>query len=97
MGILKDINDKVASHERDNDRGLDEHRICTYGRGLRKGYRVGNRASLEDQVANAANVEMNISSRESYAEIHPAADNPEQLVTYYDFLYQTNCEGSRGR
>jgi len=43
---------------------------------------IGDRASLEDQIANAANVEMNLRSKESYKEVHPNASSIHQLVRY---------------
>jgi CxxC motif-containing protein (DUF1111 family) len=43
---------------------------------------IGDRASLEDQVANAAHVEMNISSSDSYNEVHPVPENEEAVVRY---------------
>ncbi|MGB5832939.1 MAG: di-heme oxidoredictase family protein [Thiohalocapsa sp.] len=43
---------------------------------------IGDRASLEDQVANAAHVEMNITSVESYNKIHPNPSDNAQLVRY---------------
>ena len=43
---------------------------------------IGDRVSLEDQIANAAHVEMNLSSKESYRLIHPGETNPKQLVRY---------------
>ena len=47
---------------------------------------IGDRASLEDQIANAAHVEMNLSSVESYKSIHPGATSPDQLVRYNNTL-----------
>jgi len=46
---------------------------------------MGDRASLEDQIANAASVEMNITSKEGYAQLHPGA-NDKELVRYNDTL-----------
>ncbi|MDX1408333.1 MAG: di-heme oxidoredictase family protein, partial [Saprospiraceae bacterium] len=43
---------------------------------------IGDRASLEDQIANAAHVEMNISSSESYNQVHPHLDDELELVRY---------------
>ncbi|MCG6861286.1 MAG: hypothetical protein LJE70_08425 [Chromatiaceae bacterium] len=43
---------------------------------------IGDRASLEDQVANAADVEMSISSSRSYDKIHPSPTTEAQLVRY---------------
>jgi hypothetical protein len=43
---------------------------------------IGDRASLEDQIANAAHVEMNVSSSEGYGLLHPFADDEAQLVRY---------------
>jgi len=42
---------------------------------------IGDRASLEDQIANAANVEMSTTSKEGYGQLHPGA-NGKQLVRY---------------
>jgi len=47
---------------------------------------IGDRASLEDQIANAAHVEMNLSSKQSYERIHPGATNHDQLVRYNQTL-----------
>jgi hypothetical protein len=47
---------------------------------------IGDRASLEDQVANAAHVEQNISSKASYEAIHPFAERTSQLVRYAEPL-----------
>jgi hypothetical protein len=47
---------------------------------------IGDRASLEDQVANAAHVEQNISSKASYEAIHPFADRVSELVRYAEPL-----------
>jgi hypothetical protein len=47
---------------------------------------IGDRASLEDQIANAASVEMNVTSRESYSRVHPRASDPDQLVRYNQTL-----------
>jgi len=43
---------------------------------------IGDRASLEDQVANAAHVEQNISTKASYQAIHPSAKSVSELVRY---------------
>lgn len=43
---------------------------------------IGDRASLEDQVANAAHVEQNISTKTSYNAIHPGAASVSELVRY---------------
>jgi len=43
---------------------------------------IGDRASLEDQIANAAHVEMNISSKEGSQSIHPDLKSPIQEVRY---------------
>ncbi|MCG6861127.1 MAG: hypothetical protein LJE70_07625 [Chromatiaceae bacterium] len=43
---------------------------------------IGDRASLEDQIANAAHVEMNISSKEGYQDLHPLPDSEDELVRY---------------
>ncbi|GEM_PF-1253080 len=44
---------------------------------------IGDRASLEDQIANAANVEMNMTSTESYNELHSSPPaNSKHLVRY---------------
>lgn len=44
---------------------------------------IGDRASLEDQIANAANVEMNMTSTDSYHELHSSPpDKPKHLVRY---------------
>ena len=43
---------------------------------------IGDRASLEDQVANAAFAEENISSKEGYQQINPNAQRTSQLVRY---------------
>lgn len=45
---------------------------------------VGDRASLEDQIANAANVEMNMTSTESYTMLYGRnpPDNSAQLLRY---------------
>jgi hypothetical protein len=47
---------------------------------------IGDRASLEDQIANAATVEMNVTSKEGYGEVHPNATDEKQLVRYRDTL-----------
>jgi hypothetical protein len=47
---------------------------------------IGDRASLEDQVANAAHVEMNITSTEGVAAIHPLSDDGRQWVRYENRL-----------
>ncbi len=47
---------------------------------------IGDRASLEDQVANAAIVEMGVSSIASYMELHPAANDEDVLVRYSQSL-----------
>ncbi len=43
---------------------------------------IGDRASLEDQVANAAFSEENISTKEGFQQINPNADQGGQLVRY---------------
>lgn len=43
---------------------------------------IGDRASLEDQIANAAIVEMNITSKEGYTDIKTEAANYKQWVRY---------------
>ena len=47
---------------------------------------IGDRASLEDQIANAASVEMNVTSSESYTKVHAKASDPDQLVRYNQTL-----------
>jgi len=47
---------------------------------------IGDRASLEDQIANAAIVEMNITSEQSYDAVHPDASAQSQLVRYNQTL-----------
>ena len=61
---------------------------------------VGDRASLEDQIANAATVEMNITSKESYKSINPNPNNARELVRYKDRLCgpaDKNCTGEKGK
>jgi len=43
---------------------------------------IGDRASLEDQIANAANVEMNITSKEGYNEVNAGQTDYKKLVRY---------------
>ena len=43
---------------------------------------IGDRASLEDQIANAAHVEMNISSKQGFTKINSVHQGPHQLVRY---------------
>lgn len=43
---------------------------------------IGDRVSLEDQVANAAHVEQNITSKEGFERLHPNATGSVQLVRY---------------
>ncbi|MGV6827491.1 MAG: hypothetical protein ACWA5Q_11000 [bacterium] len=43
---------------------------------------IGDRASLEDQVANAANVEMNLTSIEGYRKLHRGDVGHDHLVRY---------------
>jgi CxxC motif-containing protein (DUF1111 family) len=43
---------------------------------------IGDRASLEDQVANAAVVEMNITSKAGQQALHPNETNPDKVVRY---------------
>ncbi|CAA0110666.1 Uncharacterised protein [Halioglobus japonicus] len=43
---------------------------------------IGDRASLEDQVANAAVVEMNITSKAGEKALHPNETNPKNRVRY---------------
>ncbi|PZN80518.1 MAG: hypothetical protein DM484_09845 [Candidatus Methylumidiphilus alinenensis] len=47
---------------------------------------IGDRASLEDQIANAAHVEMNITSKDGFKQIHPNPQAPTQLVRYSQTL-----------
>ena len=47
---------------------------------------IGDRVSLEDQIANAASVEMNITSKESYESINPNPTSVGELVRYKDRL-----------
>ncbi|MCF6225479.1 MAG: hypothetical protein L3J22_04135 [Xanthomonadales bacterium] len=74
--------------------GESNYRSCSsgnYGEGetdcylARWGW-IGNRASLEDQVANAAIVEMGISSISGYLSLHPDASDEDQLVRYSQSL-----------
>ncbi len=60
----------------------DNKRDCYIGRW---GW-IGDRASLEDQIANAANVEMNLTSNEGYSEVHPNPSDHNQLVRYNQTL-----------
>jgi CxxC motif-containing protein (DUF1111 family) len=56
---------------------------------------IGDRASLEDQVANAASVEMNVTSKESYEQLHPGGSS-RQLVRYEETVCgpaDKNCIG----
>ncbi len=60
---------------------------------------IGDRASLEDQIANAASVEMNITSKESYKSINPNPQNARELVRYEDRLCgpaDKICTGVKG-
>jgi CxxC motif-containing protein (DUF1111 family) len=60
---------------------------------------IGDRASLEDQIANAASVEMNITSKESYKTINPNPKNASELVRYKDRLCgpaDKICTGDKG-
>ncbi len=43
---------------------------------------IGDRASLEDQVANAAHVEMNITSSDGFEKVHPNVRDDDSLVRY---------------
>ncbi len=43
---------------------------------------IGDRASLEDQIANAAIVEMGVSSIAGFQDLHPAARDEDELVRY---------------
>jgi len=47
---------------------------------------IGDRASLEDQIANAAHVEMNISTKDGFNRIHPNQKAPLQQVRYNQTL-----------
>lgn len=68
--------------------GKDNYRKCPDGKShdscyiSRWGW-IGDRASLEDQIANAANVEMSMTSTESYNDLHGARpENPKHLLRY---------------
>ena len=72
------------------EKGKLEYRSChsgEYGDGqddcyiARWGW-VGDRASLEDQIANAAIVEMGVSSKSSYQQLHAHATDEDELVRY---------------
>jgi len=72
----------------------DESNYCYIGRW---GW-IGDRASLEDQIANAAHVEMNITSVKSYNEVHPNPPDNAQLVRYNKTLCgpaNEHCGNSR--
>jgi hypothetical protein len=88
----------LAPGTRSGGDGVFNYRACTkgtFGAGLTDCYIgrwgwIGDRASLEDQIANAAHVEMNITSSKSYEslkKIHPvSASNNAQLVRYHETL-----------
>ncbi|MDX1411625.1 MAG: di-heme oxidoredictase family protein, partial [Nitrospirales bacterium] len=60
---------------------------------------IGDRTSLEDQIANAASVEMNITSKESYESINPNPKSARELVRYKDRLCgpaDKICTGDKG-
>ncbi|MFO1417863.1 MAG: di-heme oxidoredictase family protein [Methylotetracoccus sp.] len=56
---------------------------------------IGDRASLEDQIANAASVEMNVSSVEGYDLIHPTPVDDAALVRYKDVVCGAADAGCR--
>ena len=82
----------LAPGTRSGTGGKYNYRNCTSGKYRKDGDAndcyigrwgwIGDRASLEDQIANAAHVEMNISSSESYNQVHPHVDDEEELVRY---------------
>lgn len=47
---------------------------------------IGDRASLEDQIANAAHVEMNITTKEGFNFVHSGQKSPAQQVRYNNTL-----------
>ncbi len=84
----------LAAGTRVGSGGATNYRSCASGRFGRTsndcyisrwGW-MGDRASLEDQVANAASVEMNITSKEGYGDVHPNPTRQDQLVRYNQTL-----------
>lgn len=58
---------------------------------------IGDRASLEDQIANAAHVEMNITTIAGYNQFHPNLNSPIPQVRYKKTLCgpaDVNCQQS---
>ena len=89
-GGLKQFYRSCASGKKGN--GSDDCYISRFGW-------IGDRASMEDQIANAAVVEMNITSKGGYSFINPNPTNARELVRYKDRLCgpaDRNCTGDKG-
>ena len=60
---------------------------------------IGDRASLDDQIANAALTEMNITSKQGYRWLNPNPQSARDLIRYKDRLCgpaNKNCTGENG-
>lgn len=84
----------LAPGTRAGENGQDNYRSCRtqrLGDGSQDCYLsrwgwIGDRASLEDQVANAAHVEMNITTTQGFDRVHPDAQRASERVRYRDTL-----------
>lgn len=84
----------LAPGTRTGSNGQTHYRSCTSGKVgdqsddcyiSRWGW-IGDRASLEDQIANAAHVEMNVTSKEGYDKFHKNEATDKHLVRYDETL-----------